>query len=186
MPDYKQGKIYKIVNDVNDIVYIGSTCGQLSKRMGGHRYDAINRSSALYVAMRTIGNEHFKIVLMRNYPCKSQTELLAKEFNVTQKLLIAGKPLYNSMINGKHSATSKTKQSKWHTGRTKSKSHRKNLSDSKRKRGSVCYMKSTNAWAFAWYPEPSKQKMKTFSVRKYGDKNAKKMATAAQNAMYPE
>ena len=30
--NYKNGKIYQLVNFVNDYVYIGSTCSSLSKR----------------------------------------------------------------------------------------------------------------------------------------------------------
>jgi len=35
--DYKNSKIYKIVNDENDNFYIGSTCSTLVKRMYAHR-----------------------------------------------------------------------------------------------------------------------------------------------------
>ena len=35
--DYKNGKIYQILNNVNDDIYVGSTCQALSKRMYQHR-----------------------------------------------------------------------------------------------------------------------------------------------------
>ena len=35
--DYKNAKIYKVLNDVTDDVYVGSTCQTLSKRMAEHR-----------------------------------------------------------------------------------------------------------------------------------------------------
>ena len=37
MPNYKNGKIYKIVNDVDDCIYIGSTTLSLNMRMIYHR-----------------------------------------------------------------------------------------------------------------------------------------------------
>ena len=37
MPDYKNGKIYKIVNDIDDYIYIGSTSLALNMRMIYHR-----------------------------------------------------------------------------------------------------------------------------------------------------
>ena len=40
MPDYANGKIYKIVNTENEKVYIGSTTQRLWGRMRGHRYQA--------------------------------------------------------------------------------------------------------------------------------------------------
>ena len=40
MPEYKNGKIYKIVsNHMPDTCYIGSTTQTLCKRFGGHRSD---------------------------------------------------------------------------------------------------------------------------------------------------
>ena len=35
--DYGNGKIYKIVNTIDNDIYIGSTCQPLSKRMAWHR-----------------------------------------------------------------------------------------------------------------------------------------------------
>ena len=35
--DYSKAKIYKILNDIDDYVYIGATCQTLSMRMAGHR-----------------------------------------------------------------------------------------------------------------------------------------------------
>ena len=37
MVDYSKAKIYKICNDVDDEIYIGSTCQSLSQRMAEHR-----------------------------------------------------------------------------------------------------------------------------------------------------
>ncbi len=35
--DYANGEIYKVLNSINDGVYVGSTCQPLSKRMTEHR-----------------------------------------------------------------------------------------------------------------------------------------------------
>ena len=37
MVDYSKAKIYNICNDVDDEIYIGSTCQSLSQRMAEHR-----------------------------------------------------------------------------------------------------------------------------------------------------
>jgi hypothetical protein len=38
MPDYQLGKIYKLICNVTDLVYIGSTCEpSLARRMSSHR-----------------------------------------------------------------------------------------------------------------------------------------------------
>ena len=38
MPDYSKGKIYKILNTIDDEIYIGSTCETLGQRMSKHRH----------------------------------------------------------------------------------------------------------------------------------------------------
>ena len=37
MPDYSKGKIYKLVSNYTDDIYIGSTCNTLSRRKSGHK-----------------------------------------------------------------------------------------------------------------------------------------------------
>jgi predicted GIY-YIG superfamily endonuclease len=37
---YAKGKIYRLVNDVDNEFYVGSTCDLLSKRLYGHKKDA--------------------------------------------------------------------------------------------------------------------------------------------------
>ena len=39
MPGYSKGKIYKILNTIDDEIYVGSTCETLSQRMARHRSD---------------------------------------------------------------------------------------------------------------------------------------------------
>jgi predicted GIY-YIG superfamily endonuclease len=35
--DFNKGKIYKITNDYNDDIYIGSTCDTLNRRFSNHK-----------------------------------------------------------------------------------------------------------------------------------------------------
>ena len=75
MKDYNKGKIYKIVNDVNDKFYVGSTVQPLHKRMGDHRRNHKDCMS------KNIGVDlkECSIILIQNYPCKDKPELLRKE-----------------------------------------------------------------------------------------------------------
>ena len=72
--DYSKGKIYKIWNDVDDRIYIGSTCQTLAQRMGEHRR-MINCKSKMnckiYQVMREIGVERFKIELIEECKCEN-------------------------------------------------------------------------------------------------------------------
>lgn len=78
MPDYSKGKIYKIENDIDDEIYIGSTIQPLSVRWGGHKNDCkrfFNSSCRLYELMRLYGEEHFKIILVKSVKCENKEEL---------------------------------------------------------------------------------------------------------------
>ena len=60
-------KIYKIINDINDKIYIGKTVFSIDKRFKEHCCDAFkqrNKERPLYKAMREYGIEHFYIELI--------------------------------------------------------------------------------------------------------------------------
>jgi group I intron endonuclease len=80
MPDYQNGKIYKLVNNVDDKIYIGSTCDSLSKRKGKHKakYNS-NPDYPIYKHLHTIGWECVEIILIEVYPCINKDELLRQE-----------------------------------------------------------------------------------------------------------
>lgn len=57
------GYIYKIVNDINDKIYIGQTTRTIQVRWKEHLKESLNIRSnqPIYRAMRKYGNEHFTI-----------------------------------------------------------------------------------------------------------------------------
>lgn len=74
------GRIYHIINDIDNEAYIGSTTQRLSVRMGTHRRNAKNGSKhPVYVHMRKIGIEHFKIFLLQHIDKCTKEELKALE-----------------------------------------------------------------------------------------------------------
>ena len=79
--DYKNGKIYQILNNVNDDVYVGSTTQLLCKRFYCHKShsDTLFRKHKLSELMRTIGKNNCYIELIENYPCNTKEELIARE-----------------------------------------------------------------------------------------------------------
>jgi hypothetical protein len=78
MPNYQLGKIYKVVNDVNGICYIGSTAQPtLAHRMSCHRSRHKDKKNKTYEKWGDIAD--CKIVLIENYPCNSKDELCARE-----------------------------------------------------------------------------------------------------------
>jgi hypothetical protein len=80
MPNYKNGKVYKLVNNIDNLIYIGSTTCRLSTRMALHRDRAKkNYNANIYKHMRKIGVDNFKIVLFEYCSCNSKDELLRRE-----------------------------------------------------------------------------------------------------------
>jgi group I intron endonuclease len=79
--DYKNGRIYCIRNNIDDEVYVGSTCQPLSKRMAFHRNDATTykKDRKIYKHMNNIGVENFYIELLEECPCENKEQLRKRE-----------------------------------------------------------------------------------------------------------
>ena len=96
MPDYKQGKIYKIVCNVTGSVYIGSTIQSLSMRLTGHRknYKRFKGGkSSCCTSYQIIEQGNYDIVLIENCPCESKDELHRRERHFIESLKCVNKQL---------------------------------------------------------------------------------------------
>jgi hypothetical protein len=82
MVNYQNGKIYKIVDNTNGNVYIGSTCKILYERIAGHKYDYKKYLKGYYhfvTSFKILENKDYKIELIELYPCNSKIELHKRE-----------------------------------------------------------------------------------------------------------
>lgn len=78
MPNYQNGKIYKMVCNVTGKVYIGSTTKPyLSSRIAEHKRD-LKRAPKKSVN-QVLENNDYYYALICNYPCNSKDELTAEE-----------------------------------------------------------------------------------------------------------
>ena len=81
--DYSLGKIYKIVSDQTDDIYIGSTCQKLlSMRLAGHKlsYARWLGGKHNYISsFEILKYDDCKIILIESYPCNDKNELLSRE-----------------------------------------------------------------------------------------------------------
>ncbi len=80
--DFSKAKIYKITNDYNNDVYVGSTCDSLTKRFSGHKLclnSNKNNNRPIYKLMNEIGFERFRIELIEDYPCQDKYQLRQRE-----------------------------------------------------------------------------------------------------------
>jgi len=82
MPNYQNGKIYKIINYDNDDIYIGSTCESLSCRLSKHRnkHNEYLKGNCNYItSFKILEIPSAKIILIENFPCNTKEELNARE-----------------------------------------------------------------------------------------------------------
>jgi hypothetical protein len=179
---YQNGKIYKVINTITNKIYIGSTVRRICERMGQHRRNAnnINKNSTFYNYMREVGIEHFKIILIKLYPCMSNDELEAEEFKeisiMNMELLLNDSIVYKK----------------------KSNNHIKKVADANRGDKSVLFkfgsifrreFKTKEdynmvAWCFS-YQNGNKQSRCQYSVKKYGEEEARQLALQKQREIYP-
>ena len=83
-PDkYQRGKIYKLVSDQTDDIYIGSTTQTLPARLANHKghYNSHYNSgrSGYMTSFKLLAYTDVKIVLLETYPTISEYFLLARE-----------------------------------------------------------------------------------------------------------
>ncbi len=180
--DYKQGKIYKLVNSENDLLYIGSTTTTLTKRFYTHKAEAncARLTSPIYQAMRNIGNEKFSIILVENFSCGSKCELEAREYEVMHTYKKEG--LYNSIIDGEPNEATKQKMKDNNVFKGK-------VGPDCHLFGRGCIRKSVTSrqtrWDFSWR-EGGISKLKSYT---YGGKRTYEMAylecIGMQEQIYP-
>lgn len=103
MVDYQKGKIYKIVNDLNDMIHVGCTTTSLAKRWTFLRLH-IQKTFDNHPFIKKLLKGHFSIVLIENYPCKYKDQLNARQSYYAKKLNAVIKVKKNisdkSIING--------------------------------------------------------------------------------------
>ena len=79
------GKIYKIVSDKTDKIYIGSTVKTIKKRLKEHENDYINWFNSDFnkgyycTSFEILKYGDYKIILLEEYPCSSHSELFQRE-----------------------------------------------------------------------------------------------------------
>ncbi len=79
MPDYSNGKIYKLVSDNTDMIYIGSTTIKLNKRLSEHKSQFKNNNNFVYSKKLFKLGENVSIELIKLFPCNCRKELEKEE-----------------------------------------------------------------------------------------------------------
>ena len=100
MPNYQEGKIYKIYNTISDDIYVGSTTQKLCERMRDHRKCANVKAKQhypLYKLFYEYGVGTFYIELLGKCPCHDKEELGQKEGEYIREL----RPSLNKVTAGR-------------------------------------------------------------------------------------
>ena len=81
MPDYKEGKIYKIKCNETGEQYFGSTTYSLQARLNGHKSNSKSKTKrkGQCVSRQIIIRGNFQIELVENYSCETKQELHKRE-----------------------------------------------------------------------------------------------------------
>jgi hypothetical protein len=82
MVNYQNSKIYKIVDNTNGNVYIGSTCKILYERLAQHGYDYKRYLDGNYhfvTSFKILEKNNYEIELIELCPCNSKIELHKRE-----------------------------------------------------------------------------------------------------------
>ena len=183
MEKYNSGKIYKLVNTIDDKIYIGSTTSRLCDRMSNHRTKARNpdKQSILYQHMKDIGVEHFKIILIKAFPCNSKDELEAEEYkemsNYEKNVLLNDNTVYKKRSENHNNKVAEAQKGE--------KSHLFHYGSVFKRNGVSKEGYSISSWCFQYTQENGKFKRVQFSIKKYGDEQAKEKALQARKEIYP-
>ncbi len=89
MNNYQNGKIYKLIDNSSDMIYIGSTCKTLPQRLRSHETDYIRYKAGkqhYITSYKILENNNYKIELLKLYPCENKRELDIEEGKITKQL----------------------------------------------------------------------------------------------------
>ena len=83
MSNYQNGKIYKIIDNTNDNIYVGSTTQKtLARRLDNHRghyKNYLEGKGRKCMSYDIIINNDYKIILIEDYPCDNRDQLRMRE-----------------------------------------------------------------------------------------------------------
>ena len=136
---YNNSKVYKLIDEINDYFYIGSTCDKLSKRLSWHKTSARHHPERkVYKYFNSINWNNVKIVLIEEHYLENKVQLLREEdklicyYKNDTKCLNSFRAIWEDKIAQKERNNNLTKQWMFKTKKhvkTKGKEYRENNTD---------------------------------------------------------
>jgi hypothetical protein len=103
MNKFDNAKIYKIIDNTSDLIYIGSTCKTLNQRLKKHEYDYkryIDRKYHFVTSFKIIQHNNYRIEWIKLYPCNNKQELYIAEGIEIKQAKTNGLNVVNKCIAG--------------------------------------------------------------------------------------
>jgi hypothetical protein len=103
MNKFQNAKIYKIIDNTSDLIYIGSTCKTLNQRLKKHEYDYkryIDRKYHFVTSFKIIQHNNYRIELIKIFPCENKQQLCIAEGIEIKHSKINGLNVINKNIAG--------------------------------------------------------------------------------------
>ena len=89
MTNYQNSKIYKIVDNLTNAIYVGSTCKSLEQRLNQHIANNKSFKAGVYpnyvTVFKILDNNDYKIELIENYPCATKQDLNIREGQIIKE-----------------------------------------------------------------------------------------------------
>ncbi len=79
MVNYSNSKVYKLVNAIDNKIYIGSTSQPLCRRLSKHKSDAKKNPHFVHRHFNIIGWDTVRIILIENVECSNKEQLIMRE-----------------------------------------------------------------------------------------------------------
>ena len=127
------GSIYKISNTIDDRLYIGSTFNSVNQRFHQHKTNSRcetrkNYNGVLYVAMRELGEDKFRIEVIETVECKDKDELHTHEQRHIDEL----KPIFNYQKAHHTAETKKIWRKQYEKNRAENRTEEEKLANNER------------------------------------------------------
>jgi hypothetical protein len=153
--NYQLGKIYKIINNINNEIYVGSTCEPiLARRLAGHigTYKQYLKGKTRYISSyKIIEMGNYEIVLIENYPCENKDELHKRERHYIEKLECVNKFIPGRTNNEYYEANKEEKKIYQEANKDKIKLYHENYYETNKEKLKINYDN---------YYEKNKEKLK--------------------------
>ena len=82
MNNFQNSKIYKIVDNTNGNIYVGSTTKTIEKRLKKHKKDYksyLNGKYSFVTSFKILENDDYQIELIEDFPCDDKKQLFERE-----------------------------------------------------------------------------------------------------------